>query len=64
MSNLEDEKVEFKGITYINHECDNPELLQELPDEMRSFIKKSMDLLLIMVDFKSEVVVPLQHGIH
>lgn len=40
MSNLEDEKVEFKGITYINHACDYPDMIDALPDEMRAFYKE------------------------
>ncbi len=40
MSNIEEEKVEFKGITYINHDCDNPEMIDQLPDELGAFYKE------------------------
>lgn len=40
MSNIEEEQVEFKGITYINHDCDNPEMIDQLPDELRAFYKE------------------------
>ncbi|MFT6323069.1 MAG: hypothetical protein ACJAWO_000616 [Halieaceae bacterium] len=39
MSNeeLEEENVEFKGIIYMNQECDNPDLINNLPPEMKAF---------------------------
>lgn len=42
MSNeeLEEENVEFKGIIYMNQECDNPDLLHSLPAEMKAFYKE------------------------
>jgi hypothetical protein len=29
--------IEFKGITYINHDAEDADLIHELPDEMRAF---------------------------
>ena len=42
MSNeeLEDENVEFKGIIYINQECDKPDLVNSLPSELKDFYKQ------------------------
>lgn len=37
---LEEENVEFKGIIYMNQECDNPELVDNLPLEMKAFYKE------------------------
>lgn len=39
MSNPEDQ-VEFKGITYINHDLLDREVFDELPPEMKSFYKE------------------------
>lgn len=40
-----EENVEFKGITYINTDCDNPELINSLPPEMKSFYKEVNGLI-------------------
>ena len=40
MSNEEEENIEFKGITYINHEMHDTETFDLLPSEMKDFYKE------------------------